>query len=224
MKTLSIVIIVASIVAVACVAVAIYSLNSDRDEGGMSFVVDEDDVDICRSETSKRAAMGSYDKRIDLFMKKALSDDDRDGDGVSTLDNCLSALRDACPSGTAFPSFVLSYLRENIAYVSDEELYSSFDWAAYPIETLYLRRGDCEDLVILFVALMERGGYDCGMALFHDHALALVAMECDASTELDGFSPLSVEGEGRTYCTFETTVDCPPSIHSKNILLLTFYL
>lgn len=72
-------------------------------------------------------------------MKKALSDDDRDGDGVSTLENCLSAPRDACPSGPDFPSSVLSYLRENVTYVSDGELYSSFDWAAYPIETLYLK-------------------------------------------------------------------------------------
>ena len=57
MKTLNIVIIVTSIVAVACVAVAVYLLNGDRDEGGMSSVVDEDDVSICRSETSERAAM-----------------------------------------------------------------------------------------------------------------------------------------------------------------------
>ena len=116
------------------------------------------------------------------------------------------------PRSTLFPYTTLfrSRSRENIAYVSDEKLYSSFNWAAYPIETLYLRKGDCEDLVILFVALMERGGYDCDMALFHDHAVALVAMECDTSANLDGFSPLSVEDEGRTYYTFETTVDCPP--------------
>lgn len=72
-------------------------------------------------------------------MKKALSDNDCDGDGVSTLENCLSAPRDACPSGPDFPSSVLSYLRENVTYVSDGEFYSSFDWVAYPIETLYLK-------------------------------------------------------------------------------------
>ena len=70
MKTLSI---VASIVAVACVAVAVYSLNDGRDEGGMSFVVDEDDVDICRSETSERAAMNSTDTERSERNKKSES-------------------------------------------------------------------------------------------------------------------------------------------------------
>jgi hypothetical protein len=205
-------IIVILIAIIFCAIFAAYALDrgSEDDGNNVSFVIDEDDVSICQAEKFERAAMSSYDARADLFLKKALSNDDRDGDGISTLDNCLNALRGRCPSGTDFSSFVLSYLQENFKYVSDQELYSSFDWAAYPIETLSLKAGDCEDFVILFVALLERGGYDCGIALFHDHAVAMVAVECDTSSSVDGFSPMSVEYGGQTYYTFETTENCPP--------------
>ena len=205
-------IIVILIVIIFCAIFAMYALDrgSEDDGNNVSFIIDEDDVSICQAEEFERAAMGSYDARADLFVKKALSNDDRDGDGVSTLDNCLKALRDRCPSGTDFPSFVLSYLQENFKYVSDQELHSSFDWAAYPIETLSLKEGDCEDFVILFVALLERGGYDCGIVLFHDHAVAMVAVECDTPSRVDGFSPMSVEYGGQTYYAFETTENCPP--------------
>ena len=212
MKTRNQLIVVILIAITFCAIVAVYALEGGSEDNGnnVSFVIDENDVSICQAETSERSAMSSYDARANLFVKKALSDDDRDGDGVSTLDNCLKALRDRCPSGTDFPSFVLSYLQENLGYVSDQELYHSFDWAAYPIETLSLKEGDCEDFVILFVALMERGGYDCGIALFHDHAVAMVTVECDTSFSVDGFSSLSVECGGQKYYAFETTENCPP--------------
>jgi len=199
-------------VIIFCAIVAVYALDrgSEDDGNNVSFFVDEDDVSICQAEKSERTAMSSYDARVDLFVKKALSNDDRDGDGISTLDNCLKTLEEKCPSGTNFPTFVLYYLQNNFRYVSDQELYSSFDWAAYPIETLSLKEGDCEDFVILFVVLMERGGYDCGIALFHDHAVAMMAVECDTSATIDGFSPLSVEYGEQTYYAFETTENCPP--------------
>jgi len=211
MKTHNQLLIVILIVVISCATVAVYALErgSDNDGNNISFVIDEDDVSICQAEDSERTAMSSYDARADLFLKKALSNDDRDGDGVSTLNNCFKVLRDRCPSETDFPSFVLSYLQENLRYVSDQELYHSFDWAAYPIETLSLKEGDCEDFAILFVALMERGGYDCGIALFHDHAVAMVATGCDTSFSVDGFSPLSIEYRGQTYYAFETTENCP---------------
>lgn len=212
MKTRNQSVIVVLVLVMFCTTVVGYALDtgSEYDDDEISFVIDEDDVSICQAETSERTAMGSYDARADLFVKKVFSDDDRDGDGISTLDNCYRALKDRCPVDTSFPCFVLSYMRNNFTYVSDQEPYSSFDWAACPIETLSLEKGDCEDFVILFVALLERGGYDCGLVLFHDHALAMVSAECDTSFSVNGLSPLFLQQDGRTYYAFETTADCPP--------------
>lgn len=63
---------------------------------------------------------------------------------------------------------------------------------------------------MLLVALLERGGYDCGIALLHDHAVAVVAVECDISASVEGFPPLSVEYGGQTNYALETTKNCSP--------------
>lgn len=84
--------------------------------------------------------MSSYDAGAGPFVKKALSNDDRDGDGLFTLDSCLMALRERCPLGLISRGFAPSYLQKNFGYVSDQDLYFSFDRAAYPRDAVTERR------------------------------------------------------------------------------------
>lgn len=178
------------------------------EEDGPGFYIDMDDYSSLMTEESGRSEPGHYDKRAALFLKKALENDDRDGDGVSTLSNCLSYLEkwDGA-EGTVTASEILSYVR-GLRYMSDQELYRSFDWAAYPVETIVKGGGDCEDLAILTVALLHRAGYPCGILLFQDHAVAVAAIDRDtAGSEV--LSPISVEANGITYQCLETTAEFP---------------
>jgi hypothetical protein len=53
------------------------------------------------------------------------------------------------------PGDAMKWVRENIAYKSDLERFSLDDWQS-PLETLSRRTGDCEDISILWMYLVQR--------------------------------------------------------------------
>lgn len=179
----------------------------DKETVAISFQTDEDDLVLHQNENYRRFAV-RYDDKAELFIEKALANDDRDQDGNSTILNCYHALKRSCPKGEEFSEYVLRYI-QGFEYVSDSEQYDSFDWAAYPIETLSSMKGDCEDLAILMVSLLSRD-YQCGIAVFRDHAIAMVAYEPDIGKEFDRYMPLSIEYERTVYYAMEATELCPP--------------
>lgn len=171
------------------------------------FEIDEEDLISHQNENYRRFAV-KYEDKSELFLDKALSDDDRNHDGNSTVMNCYRALKDNCPENERFSDFVLRYIQD-FEYISDSEQYDSFDWAAYPIETLSSKKGDCEDLAILLISLLLHD-YRCGIIVFKDHTVAMIACDADTSVEIEGFTPLSIEHEGLLYYAMEATVHCPP--------------
>lgn len=177
-----------------------------------AFQVDSEDLETVSNDGRGRMYMmpNHYQLAADNFRSKALFDDDLDGDGYSTVNEYLTYIEKQNGSGKEIAPFVLDHIRSNYRYVEDRELYGWVDWYAYPIETIAKGAGDCEDFVILSTALLHRAGYDCGILVFGNHALAVVAMEPVPVGDVgEGYSPFSVTHEGKTYCAFETTDDCP---------------
>ena len=62
-----------------------------------------------------------------------------------------------------------------ITYRYDNETSGSEDYWKFPVETLYLRCGDCEDKSFLFASLVEEMGYDAVCLVFDDHLAVAVA-------------------------------------------------
>ncbi len=63
-------------------------------------------------------------------------------------------------------SNVLKFVQVNAKYKKDLESTGYEDWAKYPIETLYDRCGDCEDLAILCGAILARLGFRVVLLLY----------------------------------------------------------
>lgn len=64
-------------------------------------------------------------------------------------------------------------LCNGIAYVEDSVHYSEEYWQT-PIETLYLGRGDCEDMAVLFCAVSGCIGLDCALLHLDSHIMGAV--------------------------------------------------
>ena len=90
---------------------------------------------------------------------------------AQAIDNCTQGL-DAVQKATAYLWFVNSC----ISYTSDTELYGCDDYVAFPLETLYLRSGDCEDKSILLCALLNAAGYDTVLVDFIGHMSCAVRL------------------------------------------------
>ena len=198
------------IAASACIAAVAYLTLScclwDAADGPPPFVTDPDDYRLAGGISGNRFVLDDPERAAELFVSMALSDDDLDGDGVSTVRNYRDHI---AATGRGDPQSFLRTVQDGYAYISDRDRYGIFDWAAFPVETIVDGGGDCEDLAILFVAVMHGLGYRCGIAVFGDHAVAMLCTDLQVSGGPDGYAPFSVERDGRTYHAFETTGDCP---------------
>ncbi len=94
---------------------------------------------------------------------------------------------------------VLSFVQSSIAYTSDEKLYGTKEFWAFPVETLYLHRGDCEDTAILF----------CSISTAMDLESVLL--------DYDGHMAAGIR-EGGCYLFCETATDYLTPIGSSNII------
>jgi len=94
---------------------------------------------------------------------------------------------------------ISAFVRTGICYAYDDELYGCADYAASPTETLYLGKGDCEDVSILFVSIARAYGIDAVLIGYGDH--------CTAGIRVSGW-------EGENTVDGYTVVECTaPSPH-----------
>lgn len=63
----------------------------------------------------------------------------------------------------------LNFVQTAIDYRSDAELYGCEEFWAAPVETLYLRAGDCEDTAVLLCSILGAMGLDWVMLDFPSH-------------------------------------------------------
>lgn len=79
--------------------------------------------------------------------------------------------------------YATQFVGRNIKYNLDTDIYGVEDYWATPIETLYLRTGDCEDKAILTCSILLAMGLD-GMLITYDG-------HCAPAVRLDGIVYLS---------------------------------
>jgi transglutaminase-like putative cysteine protease len=105
---------------------------------------------------------------------------------------------------------------QTMTYRYDNETAGADDYWRFPVETLYVRLGDCEDKSFLFAAIVEAMGFDAVCLVFPDHLAVGVACPGAYGTYYDKF------GSQYYYC--ETTSigwtlgEIPESYGSANIV------
>jgi RNA polymerase subunit RPABC4/transcription elongation factor Spt4 len=71
-------------------------------------------------------------------------------------------------------SLTLSFV-QTITYSSDSDTYGQDEYWAFPVETLYMETGDCEDKSFLYASIVEAMGVDAVLLLYDDHVAVGVA-------------------------------------------------
>lgn len=79
--------------------------------------------------------------------------------------------------------YVTQFVDMNIKYNSDADIYGVEEYWATPIETLYLRTGDCEDKAVLTCSILLAMGLDGMLINYEGH--------CAPAVRLDGIVYLS---------------------------------
>jgi len=76
--------------------------------------------------------------------------------------------------GSQERDMVIRFVQQSIPYKTDPPNHG-YDYPRYPIETLYEKRGDCEDKSCLLTALLKTLGYDAVLLEFPGHMATGVA-------------------------------------------------
>ena len=131
----------------------------------------------------------------------------------STLDNIAKYLEDLyskaygnCSLNQNYANFILSFIQLNFQYALDENQYNASEYFAYPMETIFSGKGDCEDTSILADAIYMRAGFETAMVFLPQHAMAAVALDTYEEPTLSYGEILKKTIDSKTYYACETTV------------------
>ncbi len=137
---------------------------------------------------------------------------------VTEIENSLESLYvqyfKSEATGQGYAEFILAFVQECFTYTYDQTLYGQSEYYAFPMETIYNGKGDCEDTSILCAALFVAAGYDAGVFLIPGHAIAAVALDdyddsahTVTSTYKSKVAVFSYTEDGKTYYGCETTLE-----------------
>ena len=98
---------------------------------------------------------------------------------------------------------------DGFRYTLDTSSHGVKEYWQFPLETLYLKSGDCEDTSILYAAILTYMGYDACLFMFTDHMAAGVALDDftpsgNSSSNISA-SIHSIQVDGTDYYYCETT-------------------
>ena len=131
----------------------------------------------------------------------------------TTIENIESYLEDlytkaygSCSTNQNFANFILSFVQINFEYQLDSVQYLSEEYYAYPMETIYSGKGDCEDTSFLVDAIYKKAGYKTAVVILPGHAMAAVALSDYKEPELSSGEILKHMVNGIWYYACETTV------------------
>ncbi len=130
---------------------------------------------------------------------------------------------DARVDGQDFADFVLAFVQCCFKYPltcsngdcplssGDRTLYGRSDYFAYPLETLYLGMGDCEDQSLLTASILKACGYDTALLPLPGHIVVAVALDDYVETGRDSPREEQVCGmvDGRMYYAGSPVVNHP---------------
>jgi len=106
-------------------------------------------------------------------------------------------VRSKADDGRDLATIALNFVQTVIKYEYDWDNFGCRSFAATPLETLYLKKGDCEDTSILLMSIYLALGLDCEMLDYPDHVAVGVRWNdstgylycettCDHATYLGG--------------------------------------
>lgn len=88
---------------------------------------------------------------------------------------------------------ISAFVVNGIGYEYDDVLYGVPDYAATPTETLYLGKGDCEDVSILFVSIARAYSIKSVLIQYKDHV--------SAGVDIGGYGRYKIDGYAVIECT-----------------------
>lgn len=90
---------------------------------------------------------------------------------------------------------IVKFVQDVIEYEYDIDSTGEIEYPRYPIETLYERRGDCEDTSILLAAMLRELGYEVGFLALPRH----IAVAVRAVDDYDSSSYYEINGKRYVY-------------------------
>ncbi len=92
------------------------------------------------------------------------------------------------------------FAQDSIEYVLDSDSAGMVEYPRYPIETLYLGIGDCEDTTMLMAALLRELGYEVAIIELPSHMAVALRVSDDYSAgsyyQIDGKRYIYIESTG----------------------------
>lgn len=127
-----------------------------------------------------------------------------DANNRAVAQQVVSVMRDIADQlhydDSAVAREMAKFVQDCIEYEYDLDSTGQDEYPRYPIETLYERRGDCEDTSILMAALLKEWGYEVGFLHLPGH-LAVALRTSDSYSdgpyyEVNGHRYLYIESTG----------------------------
>lgn len=124
-------------------------------------------------------------------------------------------------TGWSLVEYLTAFVQQGITYTRDPQGLGH-DFPKYPIETLWDKNGDCEDVAALLAALLKTFGYDAILVFLPGHMA--VGVECTTNNCGGGYNY-----NGKFYSFIEATADSkigriPAQYNSTNASLLAVKL
>ena len=108
----------------------------------------------------------------------------------------------------AYADFILAFVQGAITYMTDQNQYGYAEFYTYPTETLYSKKGDCEDTAILCAALYKQAGFTAALLTLPGHMMVGVALSAFTTPSYADSGEILKQTIGtRTFYAGETTVD-----------------
>ena len=133
-------------------------------------------------------------------------------DTITSLESTLSNLYKQAfgknpVADQSYADFILAFVQGAIAYATDDSQYHHLEYYAYPAETLYSKKGDCEDTAILCAALFKKAGFTAALLTLPGHMMAGVVLSSYETPDHDDGEILCQKIGGKTFYACETTLD-----------------
>lgn len=180
----------------------------------MSELMDEWNDDSPRRDskyhdTTRFAKVGAGVKSLESVLKKAYLSAFRGGTQQDYADFILSFVQ--CCIGyppQVVPSEGGRYLPNTDGY-ADTYLYGQKEYWAFPLQTLRVGEGDCEDTVFLACAIFSAAGYRSAIGMLENHAVSGVFLESFVDRGYIALEMVSkrVTADGTVAYMCETTYD-----------------
>lgn len=139
-----------------------------------------------------------------------------EANNVQVVQQVVEALRDVAQElhydDAAVAREIAKFVQDCITYEYDSDTTGQDEFPRYPIETLYERRGDCEDTSILMAALLKEWGYEVGFLHLPGHVAVALRTSDDYSDgsyyEINGHRYLYIESTGSGWNIGDIPEDC----------------